>query len=78
MAITYTVDEIANNATTVKVTFTNEEGNVFIRSINVPYNNGSIDESQLNQFLEDHLRAVTYKAGLGVITFTPPVTAPPN
>lgn len=72
MAITYTTAEIANNATSVLVTFTNEAGNVFSRSVNVPYKDGVLDETEWNQRLEDHLRAVTHKANLGVISFVPP------
>lgn len=77
MTITYTAAEIANNATSVQVTFENEEGNVYIRSINVPYSNGDVDLVEWNQRLEDHLRAVNHKVNLGVISFVPPVIETP-
>lgn len=72
MAITYTKPEIANNETSVSVTFTNDDGFVFTRSINVPYKDGALDETEWDQRLEDHLRAVIHKSGLGVISFTDP------
>lgn len=78
MAITYIVDEIANNAISAKVTFCNEEGNVYIRSVNVPYKDGELDTVEWEQRLEDHLRSVTHKANLGVISFVPPVTETPK
>jgi hypothetical protein len=72
MAITYTKPEIANNETSVNVTFTNDDGFVYTRSINVPYKDGILDEAEWNQRLEDHLRSVIHKSGLRVITFTDP------
>ena len=72
MAITYTKPEIANSETSVNVTFTNDDGFVFTRSINVPYKDGELDEAEWDQRLEDHLRAVIHKSALGVISFTDP------
>lgn len=72
MTIAYTAPIIANNETSVIVTFTNSDGKVYTRSINVPYKDGVLNEQEWNQRLEDHLRAVKHKSELGVITFTPP------
>jgi len=72
MAITYNNPEIANNAVSVVVTFTNDLGYVFSRSINVPYVNGVFDQAAWTQRLEDHLRAVIHKSDIGVITFVDP------
>lgn len=74
MTITYTKPEIANNATSVSVTFTNADGFVFTRSINVPYKDGELDEAEWDQRLEDHLRSVIHKSEVGIISFTDPNT----
>ena len=75
MAITYNNPEIVNNATSVEVTFTNDEGKIFKRHINVPYTNGAVDQLAWETRLEEHLMAVKHKLSVGVITFVEPTPA---
>jgi hypothetical protein len=77
MAITYNNPEIANNATSVEVTFTNDEGKVFKRHINVPYKDGAVDADGWAVRLEEHLAAVKHKVSVGVVSFVDP-TDPAN
>lgn len=83
MAITYATPVVEENALTAKVVYTNDEGKVFERSINVPYVDGVLDEAEWATRLEQHLSAVKHKAAVGVIQFTDPTppaeanTAPP-
>jgi hypothetical protein len=76
MSITYTVEDISNNATSVAVTYTDEVNNVYSRLVNVPYANGELDIVQWNRILEDHLQAVKYKLNIGVIKFVSPEPTP--
>jgi len=77
MEITYTKPEILNGERSVSVTFTNEDGLVYIRSINVPYDeNNVLIETEYDRILEDHLRAVKYKFQIGLISFTTPTVTP--
>lgn len=70
--ITYTVGDMGNNVTQVMVTYTISTGNVYTRTINVPYSNGVLDTVEWDRRLEDHLRSVYYKYEIGLITFNPP------
>jgi hypothetical protein len=75
MSIVYNNPEIANNATSVEVTFTNDDGKVFKRHINVPYKDGAVDKSAWATRLEEHLMAVNHKVAVGVIQFIDPVAS---
>lgn len=72
MPITYSHEPINNKETSVPVTFTDDDGKVYTRSINVPYKNGLLDKDEWEQRLEDHLRSVIHKSQLGVVTFVEP------
>ena len=76
MAITFVKPEIPAGAKSVSVTYTNGDGKVFTRSINVPYAGGEVNEEMFDQFLADHLRAIEYKASIGVVEFRDPVEEP--
>ena len=76
MAITFVKPEVPAGAKAVSVTFTNGEGKVFSRSINVPYTDGEVNEAMFDQFLADHLRAVEYKASIGIVEFRDPAEEP--
>jgi hypothetical protein len=73
MNITYTVPSFDANARSTTVRFTDEEGKIFERGINIPKANGEIDQAQWEIILEQHLTSVKYKRELGVIQFTTPV-----
>lgn len=71
--ITYTVAEYQKGDRTVEVTFTNDDGFIHKRSVNIPYNSdGSIDENYFQEILEGQLRGVENKIKLGVVTFMDP------
>lgn len=80
MAITYATPVVEEGALSAKVVFTNDEGKVFERSINVPYVDGVLDTAEWEMRLEQHLSAVKHKAAVGVVQFTdpmPPADPPP-
>lgn len=69
--ITYLVPTIQEGEKSVGVTFVNDNGEQFTRSINVPRNtDGTVNEVLWAQILEDQLNGVIYKAQIGLITFT--------
>jgi len=73
MAITYTVAEYTTEDSSVEVTYTNDAGFVYKRTVNIPKNGeGSIDENYFNQILEDQLRGVENKVVVGAATFRDP------
>jgi hypothetical protein len=71
--ITYTVAEYTSEETSVEVTFTNAEGLVHKRNVNIPRDaSGSVDEEAFNDILEGQLRGVENKLKVGVVTFIDP------
>lgn len=73
MSITYTVASYVEEDTTVEVTYTNDDGFIHTRRINIPHlEDGSIDEDYFNKILEDQLRGVENKVAIGVIHFSDP------
>lgn len=73
MAITYTVDNYEETDKSVKVTFTNSEGLVHERYVNIPHNeDGTVNEEYFQEILEGQLRGVENKLVIGVITFAEP------
>jgi len=77
MAITYEVGGYAAEDRSVEVVFTNDEGFVHKRQVNIPKEeNGSVDQDAFNEILEGQLRGVENKVALGVISFTDPNAEP--
>jgi hypothetical protein len=77
MTITYEVPIVPEGSESVQVTFTNKEGNIFVRGINVPRNiDGTVNTVAFTNVLEAQLRGIEYKVNLGVVTFTSPTTEP--
>lgn len=73
MAITYEVGGYAAEDKSVEVVFTNDEGLVHKRQVNLPKEeSGAVDQDAFNEILEGQLRGVENKASLGVITFVDP------
>jgi type I site-specific restriction-modification system R (restriction) subunit len=73
MISTYTISDYQETDTTVKVQYTNHEGFVHSRNINIPHlEDGSIDQERFNEILEGQLRGVNNKESLGVISFVDP------
>lgn len=74
MTITYQVPIIPEGSGSVNVTFTNSEGDIYTRGVNVPRNtDGTVDIVEWTNRLEGQLRGLEHKVALGVATFTPPV-----
>jgi|GEM_PF-2616207 len=72
--ITYEVSEYQQEDKTVEVTYTNSEGLVHTRNINIPHlEDGSVDEEEFQNILEGQLRGVENKISVGVIQFVDPV-----
>ena len=77
MAITYEVGGYAAEDKSVEVVFTNDEGLVHKRQVNLPKEeSGAVDQDAFNEILEGQLRGVENKASLGVITFADPNAEP--
>lgn len=71
--ITYEVAEYAVGDKTVEMTFTDDEGFVHKRQVNIPYNSdGTVDEEYLQEIFEGQLRGVKNKFRLGMIEFRDP------
>jgi hypothetical protein len=73
MSITYVVDEFDSSDRQVKVTYTNDEGLIYEKYVNIPHNeDGSVNEEYFQEILEGQLRGVQHKNSLSVITFIEP------
>ena len=73
MSITYEVATYLAEDTSVEVTFTNEEGYIHKRNVNIPHlENGSVDTVYFAEILEGQLRGVENKIAVGAISFTDP------
>ena len=72
-SITYTSTEITDEDTVVKVTYTNKDGFIHERSINIPrLEYGSVNEEYYQEILEGQLRGVENKVAVNAITFIDP------
>jgi len=73
MNITYSHDPLEPNQKHLQVSFKNELGLEFLKTINVPYNpDGTLNKEYFDQILEDQLRGVQHKVSLGAIDFVEP------
>jgi hypothetical protein len=73
MITTYTVADYLESDRHVEVTYTNDEGFVHKRTVNIPHlPDGSIDGSYFSEILEGQLRGVNNKLVVGAITFIDP------
>ena len=71
--ITYEVATFADTDTKVDVTYTNDEGFVHIRKLNIPRNeDGTLNSDRWQEILDGQERGVLNKASLGVISFQDP------
>ena len=71
------ISEYIDTDTSVEVTFTNSDGWIFSRTVNIPRNeNGSIDEEELNQIVNDQNLGLSNKVRLGVCKFVDPNAEP--
>lgn len=79
MSITYEVGSYSAEDTSVEVIYTNDEGFIHKRQVNIPHlEDGSVDEVYLEEILEGQLRGVENKLVVGAVTFVDPfgVTEP--
>ena len=75
--ITYTVADYTAEDTSVEVTFTNADGFVHKREVNIPkLPEGGVDVDYFQEILEGQLLGVINKNTLGVITFVDPTEIP--
>lgn len=73
MITTYVVGEYGPSDKTTKITFTNDEGLVHERTINIPrLHDGSVDEDYLQEIIDGQYRGAENKERIGVITFVDP------
>ena len=71
------IAEYSDTDTSVEVTFTNSDGWTISRTVNIPRNeNGSVDEEQLNQIVNDQNLGLFNKVKLGVCEFVDPNAEP--
>ena len=69
--ITYKLGEIKDSDNQVKVTYQNENEEIYERYVNIPRNeNGEIDEAYFEEVLNSHLNGVLHKLKVGVIKFS--------
>lgn len=75
--ITFEVPDNLEGKDNVNVTFKNEKGEIFTKSVNIPKNeDGSIDQEYFDNILEGQLRGVENKVRVGAITFVDPSKKP--
>jgi len=73
MITTYTVADYLESDKHVEVTYSNDEGFVYKRMVNIPHlSDGSINEAYFGEILEGQLRGVNNKLAMEVITFADP------
>lgn len=73
MITTYVVGEYGPSDKTTKIIFTNEEGLVHERTINIPkLEDGSVDEDYLQEIIDGQYYGVENKERIGVISFIDP------
>ena len=70
MAITtYTTAEISDGDKTVDVTYSDDNGFVYKRSVNIPrLESGSVDEETYQAILKSQLKGVNNKLAVGIIS----------
>jgi len=57
------------NEKTVEIGYTSASGDVYLKTVNVPYNSdGEIDQTTFDQIVDDHSRALRRKISLGTIS----------
>ena len=71
--ITYDKPTDLDGKSSVNVTFQNEQGEIYIKEINIPKNeNGSVDQEYFQNVLEGQLMGIAHKFKMGLIKFNPP------
>lgn len=71
--ITYTIDNFNETASTTEVTYTNEDGNIHVRTLNIPrLEDGTINQEYWEEILEGQLRGVENKVRVNAINFVDP------
>lgn len=73
MTITYEVSEYQIGDGTAEMVFTDENGLVYKRLVNIPYiDENTIDEDYLQEIFEGQFRGVENKMKIGIIEFKDP------
>jgi hypothetical protein len=73
MAITYEVSEYQVGDKTAEMIFTDDNGLVHKRQVNIPYiDENTIDEDYLQEIFEGQLRGVQNKVRVNAVTFIDP------
>ena len=77
--ITYDVATFTDTDTTAEVTYTNNEGHVHIRRLNIARTeDGTLDSIKWQEILDGQERNVQNKVSLGVISFQDPAEQLPS
>ena len=72
-SITYSVAEYTAEDRTVEVTYTNADGHIHTRQINIPKTSeGAVDAEYLTEIFEEQLAGVENKVRVGAVTFVDP------
>ena len=72
-SITYSVAEYTAEDRTVEVTYTNADGHIHTRQINIPKTSeGAVDWDYLTRIFEEQLAGVENKVRVGAVTFVDP------
>jgi hypothetical protein len=73
MISTYTLGEYSAEDTVTDITYTNADGHVHVRTVNIPRDSdGEVIQDSFCQILADQLKNVNNKADLGLIGFGDP------
>ncbi len=69
----YSVAEYESDATQTEVTYTDDQGFTYTRSVNIPRNaDGEVDEEYFQEILNGQLLGVNHKRSVGVAVFKDP------
>ena len=73
MISTYVIDKFELTDRHVKITFTNDDGLVHERHINIPHlEDESVNEEYFQEIIQGQLRGVENKLKVGAVTFIDP------
>lgn len=71
--ITYTIADFEETDKTVEVTYTNADGYIHVRTLNIPrLEDGTLDQEYWEEILEGQLRGVENKVRVGAVSFVDP------
>jgi len=73
MITTHNISDFDQSDNTAQVTFFNEQGYIFKKSINIPHTeDGRVNVEEFNEIIIGQIRGCNHKEKLGLIKFTDP------